>query len=1151
MINKNKLLLLILFVFFASDVYASPNVEISELMYDPPNVVSGMAKDSFRCANDSSCQWIELHNKESFAVDLSSWKLKVNTRTNGNEIYNFGDIIIQPDEYIVVATQLGDEDSDGFSLASLYGNKDGIWDKEIDGFRAVDSDVPFIKTPDVGPENNPNVEIRLLYEGSVETSSLLFDAHFIGPTYFVQKSNGYSMERDTQNIFVQSLSLGGSPGKKRSSPPVFSSIPNLALNEDQELNPRLIDFRNFVSDPDNNDNDLVFSITNFNATVSDMLTCGVIGTEEEISKTYFLNCTNLGKDLNGRVDVTVSASDGVASDSKNFSIIVNSVNDAPVITSTAVETAVVSLDYLYDAEALDLEENNFTFSLIKSPSGMSINSSSGEITWTPVESQIGNHDVEISVKDVIANSKSSTQEFEINVEPIFGFSNVDVDYSGGSLNNVNESQTIQRVYTASEFKIIPTLLNRHPSEQGIEVVVEDIELSLKVEKDGVIIIEDIIDSGFLLNSLEGRQFEYVFRISRDLDEGIYKLTLKADGDLFDVDENLRDVIIPQSRKFELFLDVQQARHDVFISSMNVDNGEVCSKESNLEAVIQNSGTRIERNLVLRVDHPRLGIDSSINISSISPGKSSKHNINFTNAAGPHNITATLTYNNGQSTDEEVLENFASCTRKEDFDGDFCIGGGDVGILVSNMGLKNSDSGFDSKFDIVENNLIDADDFFRLADLIEPNCSFITTLTPTTPTAPTNATVPPTIVISGGFSIDLSRIKLLAQQGTSLVSKLKIINNENNSIITRHSLEGKFLSNDGGIISSFLNTMNIFSSAFRELEIKTSIPEGFKPGFYRGTFRVETDKQSELIPFEVEVFPDLCKDGIKGGDISINIKKPDINEDFKPGESIIVDLNMGNKGKVRDFLVEGMLWNIDKDDEVESVEDSISLDGGENEDVEFEIIVPEDVEDDKIVLYIKSYDEDDEGNQCIVRSIGLDVGRDKEDIRITGVSAPDVLACDSESYIKVNARNFGKNDDDSVFFRITNTDIGLLLESDKFELKEFDDKKDSITKTFSFDVPLSEIKNSRFMIEIVYDNGNFVDRVTKDVSVTCDDETLKKITTVESGDNLRKDTGATGGVIKSSRKEAGKDILINTTIFSIAMVGLGLVSYVFKSFMMKK
>src|SRR3989344_4993041 len=137
---REKILFLFVFLFLLDIVYAAPNVEISEIMYDPTNIVSGAAKDAFRCVNDSSCQWIELHNKENTVMDLST----------------------------------------------LYGNKDGIWNSNVDGFIAADSDIPFIKTPNVGPDGNPDVEIRLLDGGGSEVNIVFFQAHFNGPTYFVQ-----------------------------------------------------------------------------------------------------------------------------------------------------------------------------------------------------------------------------------------------------------------------------------------------------------------------------------------------------------------------------------------------------------------------------------------------------------------------------------------------------------------------------------------------------------------------------------------------------------------------------------------------------------------------------------------------------------------------------------------------------------------------------------------------------------------------------------------------------------------------------------------------------------------------------------------------------------------------------------------------------
>ena len=1143
-----KLILLFLFVLFSvTAVYAAANVEISELMYDPPNAVTGTAKDAYRCANDSSCQWIELHNKENFAVDLSSWKIRVNTKTNGNEIYNFGDIIIQPDESIVVATQLGDENSDGFSFAKLYGNKDEVWDANVDGFRAVDSDIPFIKTTDTGPDNNPYVEIRLLDPSYTVADFMIFQSHQAGSTYFVQKNNGYTMEKDSQSNFAQGLQLGGSPGSKRNTSPMFSDIPNLSLNEDQELKSRLIDFREYASDAETNKNNLTFAITSFSTTPLNLLTCGVIGTEEEVSKTFFLNCTNLGNNLNGKADVKVRVSDGFLYNEEIFSIIVKPVNDAPVITSTAIENGVVGLEYTYDVEATDIENNDLSFSLLKAPIGMSINSSTGVVKWKPTEQQVGNNNVEVKVRDLVTDTKSSTQSFVVEVKPVFGFSNVDVDYTGGSINAVNNSQTLPRVYTSSEFKITPTLLNRHSLEQGIDIVVEDVELDLRLEKDGKVIAEDVIDSGFSLSSLESKQVEYTLAIPRDLSEGVYKLVLEARGDLFDIDENLRDVVIPQTRRFELLLSVQQARHDVFVSSISVDNGEVCGKESNLDVIIQNSGVRTERNLQLRVNYLPLGIDSSIDIDKISPGKSNKQTIKFTNKPGEHNITASITYNGGESTELDTLENFKSCVREGDLNGDFCVNDQDSLILSSKLGLTSSSNKFESKFDLIKDSIINLDDFFRLADLMEPECSVVG------PTNEGGGGTPP--VSKRGFALDLSQLRLLIQEGTSVVSNLKITNNENVSIVTQQKLDGKFSSGDKEISFNFPNSLSILSTASRGLELKIAAPAEFKPGMYSGTFKVENKAQTELIPIEIEVIPDVCSNGINGEDISVTVNEPDRNENFKPGDKIDVDVSVRNKGSTKDIAVEGILWNVDQDEEVETVDlDSVELNKGDEEkdDFDFEIVVPDDVKNDKIVIYIKAYDDNNEDSQCTVKSVGLDVKREKEDVRLTSVSIPKTLTCNTKASVAVSARNFGNDKDDGVFFRVVNDDLGILVESSKFELKEFDKNGDTITKTMSYDIPEdAEYDKSLLTVEVVYNNGGDKDRITKEVGVLCEGETSQALTG-ESGRSVEGNgVESTGNVVESSAEGVKSSLLENTAAFLAVILGLGVLSYLLKAYIMMR
>lgn len=74
--------------------------------------------------------------------------------------------------------------------------------------------------------------------------------------------------------------------------------------------------------------------------------------------------------------------------------------DPPVIvTSTPVTEAVVGESYVYDVEATSAQGSaGLTFSLAASPSGMSIDATTGLIEWTPGVGQVGDHDVVVRVK---------------------------------------------------------------------------------------------------------------------------------------------------------------------------------------------------------------------------------------------------------------------------------------------------------------------------------------------------------------------------------------------------------------------------------------------------------------------------------------------------------------------------------------------------------------------------------------------------------------------------------------------------------------------------------------------------------------------------------------------------------------------------------
>ncbi|HUS34484.1 MAG TPA: putative Ig domain-containing protein, partial [Verrucomicrobiae bacterium] len=102
-------------------------------------------------------------------------------------------------------------------------------------------------------------------------------------------------------------------------------------------------------------------------------------------------------------------------------IVVTEVNRAPVITAIGNQTARVGEVYTLDVVATDADRpiNSMTFSIdAPIPAGMTINPTSGRISWTP-GAALANSDVAVTVRATDNGSpvSSGTRSFSIHVEP--------------------------------------------------------------------------------------------------------------------------------------------------------------------------------------------------------------------------------------------------------------------------------------------------------------------------------------------------------------------------------------------------------------------------------------------------------------------------------------------------------------------------------------------------------------------------------------------------------------------------------------------------------------------------------------------------------------------------------------------------------------
>jgi hypothetical protein len=214
------------------------------------------------------------------------------------------------------------------------------------------------------------------------------------------KSTGYTFQiLSGKDIAGNNLVAGAVPNPWSfitvdNLPPTIISSPILTATEDSQYNYD-------VEAIDNDGGMLTYILTTFPTGMTINATNGLI--------TWTPTNSQVGANS---VVVLVSDGDG-GSDSQSFTLTVTNVNDSPTITSAPGPTAIEDVQYSYDVESSDLEGDTLTFSLSTYPAGMAIDNSSGLISWTPTNSQVGANSVVVLVSD--GNGGSDTQSFTITV----------------------------------------------------------------------------------------------------------------------------------------------------------------------------------------------------------------------------------------------------------------------------------------------------------------------------------------------------------------------------------------------------------------------------------------------------------------------------------------------------------------------------------------------------------------------------------------------------------------------------------------------------------------------------------------------------------------------------------------------------------------
>ncbi|WP_462173742.1 tandem-95 repeat protein [Pseudoalteromonas xiamenensis] len=226
---------------------------------------------------------------------------------------------------------------------------------------------------------------------SAGTLTYIPEANFSGADSLTVVANDGELDSSPATIQITVNAINDAP--------TITGTPSVTVNEDSAYQ-----FTPSASDIDKDT--LTFSITNKpNWLNFDSVT----GT---------LSGTPLNEQVGSYTGIVISVSDGKASVSlPAFTLTVNNVNDAPVISGVPATTVKQDNNYSFTPTASDVDSPKLVFSIANKPAWASFDSNSGTLAGTPTRDDIGTYNgIVISVSD--GPLSASLPSFAVQVLPV-------------------------------------------------------------------------------------------------------------------------------------------------------------------------------------------------------------------------------------------------------------------------------------------------------------------------------------------------------------------------------------------------------------------------------------------------------------------------------------------------------------------------------------------------------------------------------------------------------------------------------------------------------------------------------------------------------------------------------------------------------------
>ncbi|MFH1456320.1 MAG: putative S-layer protein [archaeon] len=343
----------------------------------------------------------------------------------------------------------------------------------------------------------------------------------------------------------------------------------------------------------------------------------------------------------------------------------------------------------------------------------------------------------------------------------------------------------------------------------------------------------------------------------------------------------------------------------------------------------------------------------------------------------------------------------------------------------------------------------------------------------------------TVTVNEVESFSLSETEWNIEQADDSYADLEfIIENTGSTVLDTWTIvyDGNDEDNDGELLTFEFTDVNALELAPGDSETVTvdlTIADKMDVDLYTGNFVVTTSTlDSQSISFSLQVEPVMCNDGLVG-DLEVSIEDPDNGDDYKPGETIEINVKVQNDADDdQDVIVEAILYNLDTDEELASVESAdTEIKDNDKENFNLDLEIPfnaEFDEGDNIVLYVRAYEDGDEDQNCDYETVELDLKRESHSVAITGVdfSQEEGLVCGDILEVTVEVENVGEKNEDDVYIRVKSSQLGIDIDSAKFDLGDYSDSDNDYKKTFEIELT-DDLTAGNLYVEVIvyYDDGD--------------------------------------------------------------------------------